>query len=551
MRWVWIAQLVLGIGALTTTRSAAFDGPPGAELQQAVFGCVRHSLPAVVYLTRQNTPGGCSGTIISSDGLVLTCAHINAKVGDEILVHTADGKRHSGMLLGKSTENGEFGDDLALAQLVDKGPWPFVTFGSSDAITAETALLMFGHPATGLLSVEGETPKCQVRIGYLMRSDHTDKAGLIRTTIRGFGGDSGGPVVDSCGHLIGVATNFENGGIGLTFNTVDLLRKRWAMLGGSRVAPASPEFKCPALPTLDSVFRSTILDIQKLVVEVRSNFRTIASGLIVSRGRVLTKASELGPDLTIAFVDESVASARAIAVDHARDLALLEIGTSDSDDAIPPVPWSKSTASACGELLAVVTPTGFQSPWGVVAVETASVPPMEGSIPVMLEDGPLGVVVVQVVDEVFLPGQKASFPLRVGDTITHVQGSTIQTMSDWQRLYEHWPPSGDRPRIAGEQVTVKYSRGGVAAEASFPLALSHNANHLVRASNLRATGFERVIVAQFHQSRREHCGSPVVNANGQVIGIYIAKSETVEDLVLPLNEVMVALQTLEAASGKK
>jgi hypothetical protein len=69
-----------------------------------------------------------------------------------------------------------------------------------------------------------------------MRSDYTDKAGLVRTNICGCGCNWGGPVFDTFGHLVGVATNFESRGIGLTFNTVDLLRKRWTVLGGSRVA---------------------------------------------------------------------------------------------------------------------------------------------------------------------------------------------------------------------------------------------------------------------------------------------------------------------------
>ena len=551
MRWILVLQLVLGFHAYALQRSMAFDHPDGTRLQQIVWKCVSDVRPAVVYLSRPHTPGGCSGTIISSDGLVLTCAHINARVGSELVVHTCDGKQYAGKLLGKSTENGDFGDDLALVKLADHGPWPFVNLGSTDGMTQELPMFMFGHPATGQLSNEHGKPTRQLRFGWPMQSEHTSKAGLIRTTIRMFGGDSGGPVFDLDGRLLGVATNFENGGVGMTFNTVDLLRQRWGLLGSDQPVPAIQQANSFVFPSVDAVFRPRVSQVQQLVVEVQSNFRTIASGLLVSRGKVLTKASELGPNLCVAFNDESVASASLIAVDRTRDVALLQIGTSDLDDTTPSVPWSESSEFAPGTLAAIVSPASFQSPLGVVATGIVKVPPMEGSIPVVVENGTNGVVVVDVVDELFLPGRESNFPLKKGDIITKVWDTPIRENADWLALHQNWLPSGANPRIAGEQVKIEYSRVGVASKVIVSLALSHNAKHYVRASSSRATGFENAITAQFHRSRPELCGAPVIDVNGQVIGIFIAKSETVEDMILPVNEVLTALRTLETGAAHK
>lgn len=153
--------------------------------------------------------------------------------------------------------------------------------------------------------------------------------------------------------------------------------------------------------------------------------------------------------------------------------------------------------------------------------------------------------------ELFLPGQRSSFPLRVGDVILDVQGSPTPNMRGWLRRFEDWPATGDPPRIAGEPVTVRYLRNGATEEASFPLALNRNPIHLVRSSSGRATGFSKAVAAQFHQSRPEYCGSPVIDPTGRVVGILIAKLETIEVLVLPVDEVTQALRSLEAAGGTK
>lgn len=551
MRWMLFLQLAVVLHALPMQQSLAVDEPDHIHVQQVVWQAAKKVQPAVVYLAHPQGPGGCSGTLISSDGLILTCAHINAQVGDELVVHTFDGRELQGKVLGKSTPNGDFGDDLALVQLASEGPWPFVKIASTEGLTKEQPLMMLGHPMTGILSGEQGKPLRQLRIGYQMLSEHTNRVGLIRTTIRMFGGDSGGPIFDLDGRLLGVATNYENGGVGLTFNTVDLLQQRWSLLGSYRPMPSIELAVSSELPSIDVVIRPRALEVQRLVVDVQSNFRTIASGLIVARGKVLTKASELGPNLTVAFTDESVGHARVIAVDRKRDLALLEIGTSDTDDTTPSVPWSQSSEFVPGTLAAIVPPAGFESQLGNIATGATNVPAIEGAIPVIVENGEDGVIVVGVVKEVFLPGHEFRFPLRKGDVITHVGTTRIRTTADWSTLHKGWLTSSADPRIAGEQVKILYSRDGVPAEVIVSLALNHNAQHYVRASSGRATGFENAIIGHFFRSRPENCGAPVIDVHGHVIGVFIAKSETVEDIVLPVGEVMSALRLLEADAAHK
>src|SRR5262249_33616774 len=139
-------------------------------------------------------------------------------------------------------------------------------------------------------------------------------------------------------------------------------------------------------------------------------------------------------------------------------------------------------------------------------------------------------------------GLQSSFPLRVGDVITHVNGVPTPDLDAWKRLHADWTPTAQRPRIAGEPVTVRYLRDGKAMENTFLLPKTQNVSQYLRASSRRFTGFPKAVVAQFDKSRPEHAGSPVIDSTGQVVGVYIAKSEVIEDLVLPADEVKASLK---------
>jgi S1-C subfamily serine protease len=285
------------------------------------------------------------------------------------------------------------------------------------------------------------------------------------------------------------------------------------------------------------------------VIEVYSDYRPVASGLLVGPGLVLTKASELGPNLSVAFGDERVWGARVAAADHRRDLALLEIGRSVT---LEQMPWAETKDLKPGTLLSVVTPEGYTPTQGIVALATMPVPPMEGALPVNVKNDKEGVVITQEFVKLVVPvGLQSSFPLRVGDIITHVNGTPIPNLDAWKRFFAEWTPTAERPRIAGEPVTVRYLRDGKTLESTFPLAKTQNVSQFLRASSRRFTGFPKAAVAQFDHSRPEHAGSPVIDSTGQVVGIYIAKSEGIEDLVLPADEVKASLKLLVKLANEK
>ena len=65
--------------------------------------------------------GAGSGVVVSSNGLILTAAHVIGKTGKKMKVRFPDGKTASAISLGGSEIS-----DAGMLQILDKGPWPFV-----------------------------------------------------------------------------------------------------------------------------------------------------------------------------------------------------------------------------------------------------------------------------------------------------------------------------------------------------------------------------------------------------------------------------------------
>lgn len=144
--------------------------------------------------------GAGSGMIIREDGLVLTNNHV-IRNATEVLVTLADGRDVEADLVGSIPSN-----DIALIRLRDVAELPTVTLGSSSALRVGDPVVAIGN-ALGF----GGTPS--VTAGIVSALDRSLQAeggleldGLIQTDAAIYPGNSGGPLVDAAGRVIGVNT---------------------------------------------------------------------------------------------------------------------------------------------------------------------------------------------------------------------------------------------------------------------------------------------------------------------------------------------------------
>lgn len=157
-------------------------------IQEAMQSNLSRAREATVCL--QIGEGSGSGVIVSPEGLVLTAAHVTGGVGEEVKVVMEDGTEYQGVSLGLNAKT-----DAAMLKITDSGPFPFVEYDKVDATKLGDWVFSLGHSG-GFDKARG----INVRIGRLVREAET----TIQSDCMLIGGDSGGPLFDMTGKVIGI-----------------------------------------------------------------------------------------------------------------------------------------------------------------------------------------------------------------------------------------------------------------------------------------------------------------------------------------------------------
>jgi len=175
---------------------AAFNKPAPTsladlrEIQQRVAALVSQVSPAVVAVELGRSSG--SGVVISADGLVLTAGHVATMEGRKVLFTFPNGKTAHGKTIGVDEDA-----DTGLMRITDPGPWPHVEVGELTNARLGDWTLAMGNPG-------GFDAKRSlvVRLGRIIRL----MPGVVQTDCTIYPGDSGGPLFDMYGRVIGIHT---------------------------------------------------------------------------------------------------------------------------------------------------------------------------------------------------------------------------------------------------------------------------------------------------------------------------------------------------------
>ena len=136
-----------------------------------------------------------TGVIFTSDGYILTNAHVIAG-GAECYVVLDTGKNYRASLLGLDEEK-----DLAVIKITAKAP-PAAEFGDSDALTVGDTVYAIGNP----LGVELRGTLTDGIVSAINRDVDVDGVTmtLIQTNAALNNGNSGGPLINRYGQVIGI-----------------------------------------------------------------------------------------------------------------------------------------------------------------------------------------------------------------------------------------------------------------------------------------------------------------------------------------------------------
>ena len=157
--------------------------------------------------------GAGSGTVIDRDGHILTNYHVVRDAG-QVSVTLADGEEREGEVIGVDPEN-----DLAVVKLDPRGlHLTVIPFGRSGDLLVGQKVLAIGNPfalsrtlTTGVVSGLGRPVRADY--GAIIRE-------MIQTDASVNPGNSGGPLLNSRGEMIGINTTIispSGGSVGIGF----------------------------------------------------------------------------------------------------------------------------------------------------------------------------------------------------------------------------------------------------------------------------------------------------------------------------------------------
>lgn len=154
-----------------------------------------------------------SGFIISEDGLIVTNEHVIGRSPTSIKVTLHDGRSYDATVLGSDEYT-----DIALLQIQSDRKFRPINFGNSDDIIVGEWAIAVGNPF-GLFQ-DGQPTVTVGVISALQRNfrpnpqDPRVYLNMIQTDAAINRGNSGGPLVNSNGEVIGVNTFIFTGGTG-------------------------------------------------------------------------------------------------------------------------------------------------------------------------------------------------------------------------------------------------------------------------------------------------------------------------------------------------
>lgn len=231
---------------------------PGGDIFDFFFG-PRRGLPPGHPDTRRQVSAG-SGFIISEDGLILTNNHVVAGAS-KIQVNLPSREVFPAKLVGADPAT-----DVAVVRIDAKRRLPVIRLGDSERMRVGDFVMAIGNPlnfngtvTVGVLSAKGRT-------GI---SDNPNSAALedfLQTDAAINFGNSGGPLINANGEVIGIATAMiqpaQNIGFAVAINTAKAILPQLEKTGkvvrgmlGVRIGPVDQDIQQAfKLPNLNGAF---------------------------------------------------------------------------------------------------------------------------------------------------------------------------------------------------------------------------------------------------------------------------------------------------------
>jgi len=322
----------------------------------------------------------------------------------------------------------------------------------------------------------------------------------------------------------------------------------------AQLALAQDEADYPALPRARYRSGQAVLDAfapvsvktSNSVVELNVDKSPVALAAVVdSNGLVLTKASEISAGkLTCWLATGEEVGAELLAVDEDDDVALIRVKA----DGLKPIQWE---ANQVVEGQWAITPCLADTPVavGIISTLTHRIRPQRALLGVWWDMGATRPTVLRPSHG--YGAEKAG--VQTGDVILAVDGKSVTNRDQVVEILQDFRD--------GQTVRMRFQRAEKEFEADiklmtpkagqdeFDLYADEQEDQLSGDVSLRSQGFDQAIE---HDTVLEpwQCGGPLVNLDGKVIGLNIARASRVATYALPAALAREILNKLKAKAEK-
>ena len=287
-----------------------------------------------------------------------------------------------------------------------------------------------------------------------------------------------------------------------------------------------------------------LADAAASTVRVWSGTRRLAYGTVVGDGtRILTKWSELlrsRGDLRVEAAGSELRAVELIGVYTDHDVALLAV----TGDPLSAVQWADADEPALGSFLAAPQPDGRLAAFGVVAVSSRNLRQTDQAFLGVQGDPQYdgaGVRIANVVDG----SAAANAEIREGDVILAVGGREVNGLFELRNSLNGVPPGATMSLVLernGSEITRDVVMGGRPELPRFPGARLQQMERMGGAISRVRDEFPAAIESDMRPQPNQ-IGGPVVDLQGNAVGITLARAGRTRSYVMPASAVIAMLES--------
>lgn len=327
-------------------------------------------------------------------------------------------------------------------------------------------------------------------------------------------------------------------------------------------APAFADGADRGKKSIARLFNDTVAKAADSTVRVLVGNKEVALGSVVDpNGLILTKGSELKKGtIFVKLRDGAKYEAEYLGYHEGTDLALLKIDATD----LAPVAFAPAKAAEVGNWVAAVGPDSSPLGVGVVSVPERKLYGLDNQIELQ-NKGYLGINPSREGDEVGgvmvgrvePAGAAARAGLKPGDVIVKIAGRAVTKFDELRKTLDDYRPGDtvkmvyrrtlkekEEKKTEEKEIDVKLIARRVFDRGTLQNEMASDTNQENPLSS-RRTGFPAVLTHDTVILAKD-CGGPVVDLDGRVLGLNIARAGRVETWALTGDVIRPVLADLKA-----